>query len=736
QKEEDAGGGGGGEGSTLRTDFRPLAHWDPSIKTDASGNARITFKLPESLTTFRLMATAATKASEFGMAATDVVVTKPLVLQQALPRFARLGDTFSAGVLISNQTGTAGQAVVKATPEVIRSVGTRSKEIELEAGETREVLFEWSTSEMGDANIDFAATLGAEEDALRASIPILLPTTRTTTATLAQTDSTANESLALPQDRISSLDRLTATTAGTGLVGLGGAFEYLFEYPYGCLEQRTSRIRPLLIASEVAQAFNLEVLDGDAGDLIRQWLSDLDSFWDGTGFSLWPGGRYHPPYLNAYVLAALAEAREAGYDVSEVLVDDAVRAVESMARRRSAKPAYYSQRSWRVSRAFMLYALAKHERILEDEIATLVRDELEQQDGGSVESVSYLLRTLPLAESALLNSYRERLLERLRSTITIEATTAFASLANDQDYRWIYSSTNRATALAIAALAETAAGDDERLIVQRMIRYLLSKRTENHWASTQENIASIEAFGSYFRAYEQLDPDFDATISVAGSQVLTESVRGRSAVASSRELDLTAHANSTEVPIQLSKVGRGTLYYELVVDTYTTQPLAALSSGLSVVREIQRLDDAGRSVGRPTIVGDETVVLDAGQLVKVTVTLRSQADRNYVVVDDALPAGLEALNAAFDTSNREQTRDSGTSRWWGSFNHSEMRDDRVLLFADYLERGEHTYRYIARATTSGSFVYPPLQSELMYEPSVTGRTATGRLSVRPPNPSE
>ena len=98
------------------------------------------------------------------------------------------------------------------------------------------------------------------------------------------------------------------------------------------------------------------------------------------------------------------------------------------------------------------------------------------------------------------------------------------------------------------------------------------------------------------------------------------------------------------------------------------------------------------------------------------------------------PAGLEAVNAAFATTNRDvlDRADAGQGRWWGSFNHTELRDDRVLLFADYLQRGEHTYTYVARATTPGTFVHPPVQAEMMYQPETNGRTATGTLVVEPP----
>jgi len=55
----------------------------------------------------------------------------------------------------------------------------------------------------------------------------------------------------------------------------------------------------------------------------------------------------------------------------------------------------------------------------------------------------------------------------------------------------------------------------------------------------------------------------------------------------------------------------------------------------------------------------------------------------------------------------------------------------VLLFADYLREGEHTYTYVARAMTPGTFTHPPAEAEMMYEPATRGRTATGTLIVAP-----
>jgi uncharacterized protein YfaS (alpha-2-macroglobulin family) len=73
----------------------------------------------------------------------------------------------------------------------------------------------------------------------------------------------------------------------------------------------------------------------------------------------------------------------------------------------------------------------------------------------------------------------------------------------------------------------------------------------------------------------------------------------------------------------------------------------------------------------------------------------------------------------------------GESRGYGQpYDRSEVRDDRVLFFADALPAGLHHYRYLARATTFGRFVLPPTRAEEMYEPEVFGRTSATEVTVR------
>ena len=730
QKEEDEGGGGGSEtDGGIRKDFRPLAYWNPTIQTDDRGRATISFKLPESLTTFRFMATALTADNLYGTSQEDVIVTKPLVLKPALPRFARLGDEFEAGVLITNTTGDGGTATIQAQASDIGLSGLEEKTITVEDGATREVRFSWNTTTAADALFTFSADLGSERDAFEIGIPVLLPTIKSTQATFASTEDQALEALQLPGNIIPQLGSFEAQLSSTALVGLDGAAQYLFTYPYGCLEQRTSRIRPLIAGDALLDMFDLTVLDGNREDYINDWIGILRSYWNGNGFSLWPGYYQTNHYVSAYVVLAMAEARDAGYAIPEDLRQKATDALARHVRNSNEQPDYFGQRTWNDTRAFMLYALARHGIYLDQETFALINNTLTGTQAISIDGQSHLLRTLLRRDNPAYESRVQQLVQRIASRLRVESTTAYLTASQDNDARWIFASDTRSTAFGLAALIESDPPEENRRLIDLMVRYLIQSRQSGHWASTQENAAVVEAFKLFQETYEVAEPDFTASISLAGRTILEETFSGRSLSASTQLVSLEDIPLNQQAPVEITKTGTGSAYYTIRLQTYTTDAVEPLSQGLSIARTIERIDDRGRVLGTVEPDTDGIRVLQSGEMVRVTLRLTSPADRNYVVVDDPLPAGLETLNAAFATTDLEATRGTGGTRWWGSFNHTEMRDERVLLFADYLTRGEHTYTYVARATTAGTFIHPPAQTELMYQPEINGRNGSGKLVV-------
>ena len=97
----DGGGGGARRGRQLacaRTSACSRSGSDRST-TDARGHASVDVKLPESLTTYRIMAVAGDASSRFGSADSEIRINKPVTLKATFPRFLAVGDKASFGAV-------------------------------------------------------------------------------------------------------------------------------------------------------------------------------------------------------------------------------------------------------------------------------------------------------------------------------------------------------------------------------------------------------------------------------------------------------------------------------------------------------------------------------------------------------------------------------------------------------------------------------------------------------------
>ena len=104
--------GGGGGMDHVRKNFLACAFWNAALTTDSQGKATARFAAPDSLTRYRIFAVAHTANSHFGSGQSAFQVSKPLVIEPALPAFANITDRLIARGLVQNQTATAGEVIV------------------------------------------------------------------------------------------------------------------------------------------------------------------------------------------------------------------------------------------------------------------------------------------------------------------------------------------------------------------------------------------------------------------------------------------------------------------------------------------------------------------------------------------------------------------------------------------------------------------------------------------------
>jgi uncharacterized protein YfaS (alpha-2-macroglobulin family) len=169
------------------------------------------------------------------------------------------------------------------------------------------------------------------------------------------------------------------------------------------------------------------------------------------------------------------------------------------------------------------------------------------------------------------------------------------------------------------------------------------------------------------------------------------------------------------------------VYYALTLSSERSpadgriQELQTHERSIAIQREFRLVDGDREGDG-----GQTTASFQQGDLVEVVLSLDVPEESWYVVVDDPLPAGFEALNERLATTSHAVTgyEDPASNYERFGYNRKDVRDDRVAFFFTRLDAGRQTVTYLARAISGGSFVALPAQVYPMYEPDVWSRSGS------------
>jgi uncharacterized protein YfaS (alpha-2-macroglobulin family) len=725
EKGENAGGGGEeapSPGMTLaevelRGNFKTTAYWNPSIVTDDKGDASVTFTLPDNLTTFRVMAVALTPDSLFGNSETTFRVAKPLLLQASLPRFARVGDAFQAGVVVHNFSPQKGSVTLSGAFKGITPQDKQlQKTLSLEAGASQEILYGVKAEKAGLATFSFRAMMGSDSDGLEISLPVEQPRSLETVALFGETTQYAEEKVVIPE-LYPSDSRLDLQASATALSGLKECLDYLTDYPYLCLEQRLSSILPYILAPDVIRDFKLSrMAPKEWEEFVRRTLDRIYEFQkDSGGFGVWQDSRYESPYLTCYAVFGLLKARQAGYEVKTDALNRGIQFLKALLREKNGLKKYpYGLKGYTTTLAFALYDLALADQPEPGYASRMFAD----RKNLTVFGKAMLLKALHLGQGSSLD--RQTLIQELANSVKVTASEAHFEDEEGRADSWIFSSNLRTTATILQSLLEV--GSDDPLL-PGVARYIVQKQKAGRWSSTQENIYAFYALNTFYKTHEKIRPDFTVEMSLAKKLILKEEFRGPTAEIKTAATGLAAFKPGQPVSLTVSKKGEGLVYYGARLRYVARKPLDPRDEGLAVYKKFETLD------GKPldTIRG--------GDVVAVILEIAVPQDSLFVVVADPLPGGFEAVNTTLETESSEDAlalEESQPSQawWYEGFNHVEMHDNRVLLFADSLAPGVHTYRYLARALTYGEFVLPGTKVEQMYAPEVFGRSAERVIIIK------
>ena len=461
----DSDGGGGGAANALsetRQDFRVLAFWVGSVTTDARGHASIDVKLPESLTTYRIMAVAGDRSSRFGFADSEIRINKPVTLKATFPRFLAVGDKASFGAVVTSQLQAAGPATVtieSLDPQVLQFAAAGPQTIDVPAGGSVEARFEAAGRAIGRARVRMTVRLNGETDAFQDVIPVeilVAPETVSVIGEAGDATPTASEIFKTPAGVVPTFGGLHVDLASTALVGLGEGARYLVEYPYGCAEQRGSRALALLLSADLGEAFKLPGIEpAQLKTTVQASLRELERFQcDNGGFAYWPGACWSTsPYLTAYLLHVFKVAADLKYAVDGGMRDRAYKYLETeLAQKPPVNESWWpSYTAWQT---FAVKVLVEGGRNQDANITRLYG----YRERMPVFALAYLNDAL-VARGEGSGVRSADLRRRIGNAILPEAATAHVEELNDPYLLWFWNSNVRSSAIVLRSLVTADAAD-------------------------------------------------------------------------------------------------------------------------------------------------------------------------------------------------------------------------------------------------------------------------------------
>ncbi len=732
--------GGDAEDSKIpeRKDFRPTAFFEPSLITDAKGEVRVRFKLPDSLTTFRCTALGL-KDDLLGVSEQDLKVQNPINVRTFLPRTMRLRDTAESGVIVTNLGEETQEVTIKCTSDLLTVDGSAAKTVKVPARATIPVSFTLAAEKEGKGQIVFTLTSALLTERLRESFEVERPSVFETVATIGKVLSAqpqkgvvsnllnkvfkgtpdkpagpdfSEEGIILPSDTPEGKGHLQLTVDSTRVSTLGQAFSYVFHYPYGCLEQISSRLLPLVSFGPYITSYGIRSEVVDVQKTVQDNLKYLAACQlPGGGFPTWPDERAANFYVSLRVAHIFFLARENGYRPPALNEDALFSYLTKQAGNVRTGP--YLQ-------AYKVYVTALYKRAEKSQVDAMLRS---SKDLGLSAYGMAGLAYLALGDKGRASG----MLQKMKSFVRPNARSLdITQPVRNRDW-WDWDSDIGALSLYLMLSHKLDPRSD---MIPRTITTLYERQTAGYWHNTSDTNWALQALAQVIRAEETEKPDFQARVLLDGKSLLDKKLTG---IAPNHQV-LTLELASKELkgvprdtlrPLRFEKQGPGNLYYAAELRyTIPAEIAMARDEGISVYTEIQTVEGSA--------VADKD--LQVGQVYRMKAFISTPKKRTQVAVRLPIPSGCEALDANLATSGtygmdqRPQSVDG--DEWDFDFapTHREMLDNEVRFFIPQIYGGRTEVDFLFRAVIPGVFPTPPAMAEQMYEPEVFGRDV-GRLFV-------
>lgn len=683
-------------GEQPNTDVQIVSLFSDVVKFDQNGEAEIELSLPRFNGELRLMALAFS-GDKFGHEETTMKVRAPIVAEISKPRFLASGDLSQFGFDLQNMSGEAKSLRANFVIDGTLQKQKTSVVASLKDGEKITKIIDIKANGVGDGIIHLDL-LDAKDNilltrdwilAVRPAYPAVFSRQRKVIQ--------KNVSFTLKPEWMSQFDPATfqARMAYSSVPPLNSEshLEHLFQYPYGCLEQTSSRAWPLLKFNTNNKQIKLDKraqkVVGERNKHVNAAIQRISGMQRHDGsFGLWSNRSAENHWLSVYALDFLLEAKNAGYAVPGSVLQKAKNKVHEYTKRLNisySERNHYSQDAQHYAFAFRAYAMSLLAKINQ---ATL----------GQARQLNN--KYAAKAKSGLPIAHLASAFEKLGDVNT--AQKLWDKALNFRNYKLGYSGDYGSEIRDLAWVMRLASESKLKLNYQDLIFYVNDALLSKRWYSTQERFALYQLATALEN--KQTEP---WKITVSQTNTETENISNPGKLVRSVSAEAFLQQQATKL------VEGESLFIDLQMVGYPKESPPALSQGISVKKRFYDLQ--GRSLKLNKIKAGDYV------LVRLDTTASERMPDALLV--DLLPAGFELENPGLEYAyDYSEVMIEGYPVYQWSNNarveHQEFRDDRFVAAVSLEKRQWATLFYLMRAVTAGTYLIPPAQVEDMYRPQL------------------
>lgn len=707
-----------------RKRFMDTAFWAPTVVTDAQGEASVSFRMPDNLTTWRTTVRGITTGTSCGQSVSTVLARQDFMVRLQMPRFMVQTDTATLTTSVHNDTGRSQRVSLSLKAPGLTIAGRSTRSITVADGKVQRIDWRVSAPSPGTFPVTIRAAGQTDGDAMELELPVYphgVEHTVLDTGTISGTK-TERKTITVRGDSIPEVTKLRIRLAPSLAASMLGSLDYLAQYPYGCTEQTTSSFIPDVVLSRSLRELGMRnpSLEAKLPDMVEKGLFRLYRFQLEDGGWSWCQYGTSDPWMTAYVSYGLVMARNAGFPVNENVLNRGLgRLAQHVTGREDGQPWSSALRNGSASsqeppnrisvgtRAFSLYVLTLAGQNRDQELASIAgRNDLDSE--------SLALLTLSYARLGQ-SGPAAALLDRLFAGAS--TSSGMIHWTDNSDY---YGNNVEVTALGLQALMAVSP-DDPRAF--EIVRWLMRERRGDAWYSTRDTAMVLYAMSEFLKHTQELSPDSDISVLINGKTVATTHLGSGSVL--NPEFQVTVSSRELRKgrnDLQIRKTGEGNLYYTTHFTQWAARdsiPATVTGAGVTVSRAYFKpparyYQSSGTGLGSPVRSCRPGDIL----LVRLTVTNRSPL--RQCMIEDFVPAGCEIID-------KGEMNIWEWSYWWVG---QDIRDERISFYADELSAGKHVIEYQMRAGFEGTYHALPAQIFAMYEPSIRSTSAETEFTIR------